>query len=268
MSVVLFEVRDHAAIVTLNRPEARNAMTPEVAVRLAEAWEQVRDSDEIRVAVLTGAGEKAFCSGADLGRLIPLTTGARQPEDDWDEALRKDPRIVGRALLRDFDPEKPVICAVNGHAVAGGMEMLQATDIRVAAQGARLGLQEPKWGLFPAGGSTVRLPRQIPYAIAMEMLLTGGLITAERAYEVGIVNRVVPREQVLPAALEYAQAIADCGPIAVREIRRSVKTCLSLPEREALQQEMKLAGIVFSTRDAVEGPRAFKEKRKPRFEGR
>lgn len=267
LSVVLFEVRDHVALVTINRPEARNAVSPEVAVRLAEAWERVRDDDAVRVAVVTGAGDRAFCAGADLARLIPLISGARKAEDEWDHALARDPGISDRALLREFDTVKPVIAAVNGFAIAGGMEMLQATDIRVAAEDARFGLQEVKWGLFPISGSTVRLPRQIPYGAAMEILLTGDLIDARRAYEVGLVNRVVPKEKVLESALGIADKIVGNGPIAVREIRRSARSNLGLPEKQALRQELEIGRPVFATRDAREGPRAFVEKRKPRFEG-
>lgn len=268
MSVVLFEVRDHVAWITLNRPEARNAVSPEVVVRLAEVWERVRDDDAVRVAVITGAGDRAFCSGADLQLLIPLMTGARQPENQWDHAVMRDRGLSDRALLREFDPVKPVIAAVNGFAIAGGMEMLQATDLRVASENARFGLQEVKWGLFPISGSTVRLPRQVPYAVAMEILLTGELIDAQRAFELGFVNRVVPPEKLLDTANELAQKIASNGPVAVREIRRSVRACSGLPELEALDREREIGAPVFATRDAREGPRAFLERRTPRFEGR
>jgi enoyl-CoA hydratase len=268
VSVVLFERRGPVALITLNRPEARNAVNPELAVRLAGAWEEVKEDPEIRAAVVTGAGDKSFCAGADLARLIPLFTGARAPEDEWDEALRRDPMLSNRALLREFDPEKPIVAAVTGFCIAGGMEMLQATDLRVAAEDAKFGLQEPKWGLFPISGSTVRLPRQIPYAVAMEILLTGELIDADRAYEIGLVNRVVPRGQVLATALGLAQTIAENGPVAVRAIRRSVRACTALPEKDALALERELGMPVFQTEDAREGPRAFKEKRKPRFIGK
>ncbi|HYB12507.1 MAG TPA: crotonase/enoyl-CoA hydratase family protein [Myxococcota bacterium] len=267
MSVVLFERRGSVALITLNRPEARNAVNPELAVRLAGAWEEVKGDPEIRAAVVTGAGDKSFCAGADLARLIPLFTGARAPEDEWDEALRKDPSISERALLREFDPEKPIIAAVTGFCIAGGMELLQATDVRVAAEDSKFGLQEPKWGLFPISGSTVRLPRQIPYAVAMEILLTGDLIDAARAYDIGLVNRVVPRGEVLKTALAIAQSVAENGPIAVRAIRRSVRATLGLPEKDALALEREFGMPVFQTDDAREGPRAFKEKRKPRFTG-
>jgi enoyl-CoA hydratase len=268
VSVVLFERRGSVALITLNRPEARNAVNPELAVHLARAWEEVKQDPQIRAAVVTGAGDKSFCAGADLARLIPLFTGARTPEDEWDEAVRKDPGIPGRALLREFDPEKPVVAAVTGFCIAGGMEMLQATDLRVAAQDSKFGLQEPKWGLFPMSGSTVRLPRQIPYAVAMEILLTGELFDARRAYEIGLVNRVVPRDEVLPTALGIAQAMAENGPVAVRAIRRSARACMGLPEKDALALERELGMAVFQTEDAREGPRAFKEKRKPKFVGK
>ncbi len=265
---MLFERRGHVALVTLNRPEARNALSPELAVRLARAWTEVRDDDAIRVAVVTGAGGKAFCAGADLGRLIPLSTGAREPEDEWDHAIRKDPRLTDTALLRGFDTVKPVIAAVDGFAIAGGMEMMLGTDLRVASEDARFGLQEVKWGLYPAGGSTARLPRQIPWAMAMEILLTGGLIDARRALELGLVNRVVPKAEVLSTALALAETIAENGPVAVREIRRGARACIGLPEEQALATEARIALGVFRTQDAREGPRAFMEKRKPRFEGR
>jgi enoyl-CoA hydratase len=258
----------HVAIVTLNRPEARNALNPEMVVRLAAAWRTVRDDPDIRVAVVTGAGDKAFCSGADLGRLIPLVSGSREPQDEWDRQIVEDREILGTALLRTFDAVKPVIAAINGHAIAGGMELAQGTDLRVASDAARLGVQEVKWAIFPGGGSTVRLPRQVPYARAMELLLTGDLVSADEALTWGFLNRVTPQAEVMPAALELAQRIADNGPIAVQAIRRSARACLGRPEDEAMLIESKLSAPVFRSEDAREGPRAFMEKRKPVFHGR
>lgn len=268
MSALTYEKDGHIAIVTINRPEARNAMSPEVIVRLDEAWKSVHDDDEVRVAIITGSGDKAFCSGADLGKLIPLFTGARKPEDEWDEKILGDPMMSNRSLLRNYDTVKPVIAAVNGFAIAGGMEMLQGTDIRVASETAKFGLQEVKWAIFPVAGSTVRLPRQIPYSSAMELLLTGNLIDADRALRLGLVNHVVPQDQVMAKAMELAKAIAQNGPIAVREIRRSVRECIGMPEIPALELEQQIGMPVFATRDAREGPKAFMEKRKPQFEGR
>ncbi len=265
MPLVDYETRGHIAVITLNRPDARNAINPEVAVRLADAWEQVRSDDEVRVAVLTGRGS-AFCAGADLGQLIPLVSGARKPENEWDERVLADPGITSRALLRNFDPQTPVIAAINGHAIAGGMEITQGTDIRVSVPEARFGVQEVKWAIFPAGGSTVRLPVQIPYARAMELLLTGDLISAEQALEMGFLNYVT--EDTLGKAMEIAEKIAANGPLAVKAIRRSVKECLGLPEQEALKLESRISAPVFQTEDAREGPKAFMEKRQPVYRGR
>ena len=265
MAVVEFELDGHVAVVTLNRPEARNAISPEVGVRLAEAWQEVKDNDAVRVAVLTGTGS-SFCAGADLGQLIPLISGARKPENEWDERVLAEPGITARGLLRNFDPEKPVIAAINGHAIAGGMEMVQGTDIRISAPEAKFGVQEVKWAIFPAGGSTVRLPAQLPFAKAMELMLTGDLVTADEALSLGFLNYVT--DDPMAKAMEIAGKIAANGPLAVRAIRRSARACLGLPEREGLQLESEISGPVFLTEDAREGPRAFMEKRKPQYHGR
>lgn len=268
MAAVEYERTGHVAVVTLNRPEARNALSPEVMVRLAEAWDEIAADDEVRVAIVTGTGDRAFCSGADLARLVPLMSGARQPEDDFDRRVLDDPSLADRASLRVTDLDKPVIAAVNGAAIAGGMELLQGTDLRIAAEHATFGVQEVKWGLFPMGGSTVRLPAQVPYAVAMELLLTGQLIDAGRAYELGFVNRVVPAGEVMAETVRLAEVIAANGPIAVRAIKASAKACLGRPEREAMRTELQHGRPVFATEDAREGPRAFLEKRPPAFRGR
>ena len=265
MALVEFELDGNIAVVTLNRPEARNAINPEVGVRLAEAWQEVKDNDRVRVAVLTGRGS-AFCAGADLGQLIPLISGARKPENEWDERVLAEPGITARGLLRNFDPEKPVIAAINGHAIAGGMEMVQGTDIRISVPEAKFGVQEVKWAIFPAGGSTVRLPAQLPFAKAMELMLTGDLVTADEALSLGFLNYVT--DDPMAKAMEIAGKIAANGPLAVRAIRRSARACLGLPEREGLQLESEISGPVFLTEDAREGPRAFMEKRKPQYHGR
>jgi enoyl-CoA hydratase len=180
----------------------------------------------------------------------------------------KEPGITSRALLRNFDTEKPVIAAINGHAIAGGMEMVQGTDIRVSCPEAKFGVQEVKWAIFPAGGSTVRLPVQLPFAKAMELLLTGDLISAEEAKDIGFLNYVVPADQVMAKAMEIAEKIAANGPIAVKAIRKSARACLGVPEREALKIESEISGPVFQTEDAKEGPAAFMQKRKPAYKGR
>jgi enoyl-CoA hydratase len=264
---IRYEKHGAIARVTFDRPDVRNALDPEAIVRLAEAWRDFAADRELRVAIITGAGDDSFCSGADLARLIPLFTGGRQVEDEWDRRLFDDPSQMQVALIRDFELYKPVVAAVNGHCIAGGMEILQATDIRVAASTATFGLQEAKWGLFPASGSSVRLARQIPYSLAMEILLTGERITAEEAWRIGLVNRVVPPGQVQDEAERYARLLADAGPLAVRKIKESVLKTWGKPLPEALAIESNLAMEVFASRDAREGPRAFKEKRKPNFRG-
>jgi len=268
MAVVDFVVRDFIATITINRPEARNAMSPEVMVRLDDAWREVRDSAAIRAAILTGTGSQAFCAGADLGLTAPLVTGGRQPENEWDTRFLKLIRGSEGLFLISRDTVKPVIAAINGHAIAGGMELVMGTDIRVAVPGAKFGLQEVKWALFPAGASTVRLPRQMPRAKAIELLLTGDLIEAEEALRLGFLNYVVPPEQLLDRCREIAGKIVANGPIAVSRIRRSVIECDGHPEAEALAIEKAHAAAVVATEEAVEGPRAFMEKRKPIFKGR
>jgi len=268
MTVVNFEVENSVAVITINRPESMNAMSPEVMVRLDDAWHEVRETDSIRVAILTGTGEKAFCAGADLALTAPLVTGARQPQDEWDERFLQLMSRQEGLYLMTRDTRKPVIAAINGHAIAGGLELVMGTDIRVAAEQAKFGLQEVKWGLFPAGASTVRLPAQIPYAKAMELLLTGDLITASEAHAYGLMNHVVEGAQVMSKAREIATKIAENGPVAVRSIRRSVRECFGRPEVESLPIEAGLAAVVTATEDAVEGPKAFMERRKPVFKGR
>lgn len=265
MPVVDYAVDGHIATVTLNREEARNAVNPEVAVRLADAWHAVRDDDNVRVAILTGTGS-AFCAGADLGQLIPLISGAREAENEYDERVLAQPDIFECAFLRSFDPVKPVIAACNGHAIAGGMEMTQGTDIRVAVPAARFGVQEVKWAIFPAGGSTVRLPHQLPHAKAMELLLTGDLITADEALALGFLNYVTA--DPMAKARELADKIAANGPIAVQAIRKSARACLGMEELAALKLESEISAPVFKTEDAQEGPRAFMEKRSPVYKGR
>lgn len=265
---LIFEKKDGIAYLTLNRPEARNALDPETVVELMAAWEEYRDDDGLRCAILTGAGDKVFCAGADLGRLIPLFTGARKPETEADRKVAADPLATGKALLREFELYKPVIAAVNGHAIAGGMEVLYSTDIRIASEEARFGLQEVKWSIFPMTGSSVKLPRQIPYARAMELLLTGELMDAQEAFRLGFVNRVVPKDQVLPEAERFARIIAENGPLAVTALKKAVLTNIGLTLQEGLAREVEIALPVFMSEDAREGPRAFKEKRKPVFQGK
>ena len=266
MAAIEFEYSDHIATVTINRPEARNAMNPEVFVRLYDAFREVESNNDIRVAIITGTGDKAFCAGADLGRLIPLMNGVRQPEDEWDNRWVNEVNKQGTYLM-GRDTVKPVIAAINGHAIAGGMELVQGTDIRISVPEAKFGVQEVKWALFPAGGSTVRLPRQIPYAKAMELLLTGDLITAEEALKCGFLNYVVGPAELMNKAMQIAEKLAANGPLAVQAIRKSAREVWGRPEEEALKLESTYSAPVFQTEDAIEGPKAFMEKRLPVYKG-
>jgi len=172
------------------------------------------------------------------------------------------------AVLREGDIWKPIIAAVNGICSSGGLEMLQGTDIRIAAEHATFSIAEPKRGLFPGGGSTVRLPRQIPFVRAMEILFTCDFISAQQAYEIGLINRVVPKEQLMPTAMAIAERICENAPLAIQAVKRSVRQCMNLTMDEALKLELQIAAEVFMTEDAKEGPLAFAEKRKPIWKGR
>lgn len=264
---LLVDVRDGIAVLIMNRPDKRNALSPEMLVRLARAWRQVRDEDSIRVAVLTGTGDKAFCAGADLGRLITLMTRQRGPEDEWDEALLSDKAAFADGLLRGFVLDKPVVSAIQGDALAGGTELVLATDLRVAAEGVTVGLTEVARGLIPGGGGVSRLPRQVPRAKAMEILLLGQPMPVAEAWRIGLVNEVLAREQVLDRALELAGRIAGNGPLAVRAVKEAVRRSEGTSLEEALRIESEVGVPVFTSKDAIEGPLAFMEKRPPEFTG-
>ncbi len=249
-------------IVTMNRPEARNAFSLPMLVGLADAWAEIDGDDEVRCAILTGAAG-TFCAGADLKAM----GGSQQPAA-YRERMEADPDLHWKALLRHHHVKKPLIAAVEGYAVAGGTEILQATDIRVAGESATFGVFEARRGLFPLGGSTVRLTRQIPYTVAMEILLTGRSVSAQEAHRIGLVGRLVPDGQALDEAKRIAALIGENGPLAVEAIKRSVRETEGLPEDEALKIELEIGWPVFGTEDAKEGPRAFAEKRPPAFRRR
>jgi enoyl-CoA hydratase len=253
----LVERRGHVLIVTMNRPTARNALSGPMMELMRQAWDTVDSDPEIRVCVLTGAGG-AFCAGADLKAMTSSHPGDRFQGGDLDVSVI-EPLLKGRRLT------KPLIAAVEGPAVAGGTEILQACDIRVAGASARFGVSEARWGLFPLGGSAVRLPRQIPYTVAADLLLTGRHITAAEALSIGLIGHVVPDGQALEAALEIAAAIAANGPVAVRAILRVIRETEGMAENEAFTLEAKVGMAVFASEDAKEGPRAFAEKRRPQF---
>ena len=267
----------HVLTVTLNRPDKLNAFTPDMMRGLAEAWHELNENDDLRVAILTGAGGN-FCAGADLKAMTQSHPGDSFVDDGEpggngqvaasEPAGEQDPPGVMRGLLRGYRLKKPLIAAVEGVAIAGGTEILQATDIRVAAESARFGVSEVKWGLFPLGGSTVRLRRQIPYTLAADILLTGRHLRAAEAKEVGLVGYVVPDGSALDKARELAELVASNGPLAVQGVLRSLRETEGLPEDEALEIEYAIGTKVFQTEDAKRGPKAFMEKRTPEFLGR
>jgi len=265
---LLFEKRGHVALITLNRPHVRNAISPELGCRLADAFTEFGEDANLRVAIVTGAGDEAFCSGGDLALSMPLLTGARQPQDDWDRRFAASGEITDRGVMRNFEIAKPVIAAINGFCMAGGMELMLGTDIRLAVPEATFGLPEVRRALIPFGGSMVRLPRQISYANAMEILLVGDRIDAERALQIGLINHIVPRAQLLDRALEMAARIAENGPLAVRAVKETVLASSGLTLHEGYELEDAAKERVLASRDAREGPRAFIEKRPAVYEGR
>jgi enoyl-CoA hydratase len=251
---MLYEKRGHVAVVTINRPEAMNAFTAEMLRAMDAAFQDFNGDPDLWVAILTAAGDKSFSSGMDLKEAIPqLAAGDELGYEDHTK--------------RPFsDVFKPIIAAVNGYCIAGGLEFLQGTDLRIAAEHATFGLGEVRWGIIPTGGSHIRLPRQIPWAVAMELLLTGRPIDARRAYEIGLVNQIVPREALMPTALKLAEMICKNGPLAVRTAKEIAVRALGLESGFVL--EKALGARVLASEDAKEGPRAFAEKRPPRFTGR
>ncbi|GAB16717.1 putative enoyl-CoA hydratase [Gordonia effusa NBRC 100432] len=255
----LVEKRGHTLIVTMNRPQARNALSSEMMNIMEQAWDQVDADPEIRVAILTGAGGY-FCAGADLKSMNQTAPGDKFAEGGWD--LTRLP-----ALLKGRRLTKPLIAAVEGPAIAGGTEILQGTDIRVAAQSAKFGVSEARWGLFPLGGSAVRLVRQIPYTVAADILLTGRHISADEAKEYGLVGYVVPDGTALDKALELADKIAANGPLAVQAILKTIRDTEGMHEEEAFKIDAELGVKVFQSKDAKIGPKAFAQKQTPVFTG-
>ncbi|MCL6669915.1 MULTISPECIES: crotonase/enoyl-CoA hydratase family protein [Streptomyces] len=245
-------------VLTLDRPEAKNALSLPMLVGLYDGWVEADEDDEVRSIVLTGAGG-SFCAGMDLKALA----GKGTRDDRHRDRLKADPDLHWKALLRHHRPRKPVIAAVEGHCVAGGTEILQGTDIRVAGESATFGLYEVRRGLFPIGGSTVRLQRQIPRTHALEMLLTGRPYSAREAAGIGLIGHVVPDGTALDKALEIAEQVNACGPLAVEAIKASVYETAEMTETDGLASELKRGWPIFDTADAREGARAFAEKRPP-----
>lgn len=258
------ERRDHVLVVTIDRPEARNALSLRMGRDLVDAWREYAADPELRVAVLTGSGDRAFCAGADL-KEVGAWYASMTPEERRRQA-ETEPGLGG--ITRNLDPGKPIIAAINGACLAGGLELALACDIRIAVESATFGLPEVRWGLMPGAGGTQRLPRSIPESMAMEMLLTGHPIDAGEALRVGLVSRVVPADELMDQALELADRIAANAPLATRAVRAAARQGRDLPLEEGLGLEQATAEPLRQTEDVQEGLRAFAEKREPKFEGR
>lgn len=262
---VLYEKKGKIAFITISRPEALNAVDVQTNDELREAWRDFRDDPGVWVAVLTGAGPKAFSTGADLKAFIPHQNSLSNIERK--EMLDRELGSFG-AITRNFNCWKPIIAAVNGLCLGGGLEMALACDIRIASENASFGLTEPRWGIIPGGGGTQRLPRLIPLSIALEMLLTTRVIDAWEALRIGLVSKVVPPGQLLAEAVSTADFICSNGPLAVRAVKEAVLRGVNMTLEDGLRFEASLREYVRYTEDAQEGPKAFAEKRRPVFRAR
>jgi E-phenylitaconyl-CoA hydratase len=256
---VLYEVTDRVATITLNRPEALNSLDPESLVELNDAFQRANADAEVRVVILTGTGAKAFCTGSDLKKTMP-------PKESFAELTFGRPKWLYPFAGMEID--KPTICAVNGYALAGGMELALACDIRIASTNAQFGQSEVRVGSIPAAGGTQRLPRTIGRSDAMLMMLTGNSISAEEALRIGLVSRIVPPDDLIALAREIALRIAENAPLAVRAVKRLVGDGMDMPLFAAIQAEQFALGLLRDSEDRLEGRRAFQEKRKPNYQGR
>lgn len=261
MASVLYEQSDRIVTITINRPDAMNAIDPETHSALIEAWSRFRDDEDAWVAILTGAGEKSFSAGADLKKMIPAAFARK--------GGGRGHNVYGLGgITRGLEIWKPIIAAINGHCLAGGLEQALACDLRVAAPHATFGLPEVRWAIMPGAGGTQRLPRAVPLAKAMEMILMAQSLSAEQALQFGLINAVVPLPELMPTARKWAQTICERGPLAVRAAKEAVVRGLTMPLADGLRLEAFLSGTLRGTEDAVEGPKAFAEKRKPNFQAR
>ncbi len=249
-----FEKEGRVAIITINHPEARNAINVETLRQLHDRLVTFRDDPELWVGIITGAGDRAFCSGADIADMLPFL-----------KEKRGKPWEVPTTHWRGMEIYKPLIAAINGLALGGGLEIAIACDIRIASENARFGSPEVNLGLIPGWGATQRLPRIIPWAKAAEILFTGRPIDAQEAYRIGLVNRVVSADKVVSTAKEFAQAMCEVGPLAVRAAKQAMIRGYSLPLEEGLRLESSLFDYLLGTEDFTEGQSAFLQKRKPNF---
>jgi len=262
MSVILLEKNEKIATVTLNRPESYNALNYQTWRELTDAWIDLKNDPEIWTIILTGSGEKAFCAGQDLKEMARLK---KEAEREGHPFVSSMPEATPTKYL---DMPKPVIAAINGFAIGGGLELALACDIRLAADHAQLGLREVTQSLMPGASGTQRLPRLIPFGLALEMLITGDLISAQEAYRIGLVNKVVPSAELMSTAQALAHRINENGPLAVRAVKEAAYKGVQMPLNEGMRFETLLLSKLRESEDAWEVPRAFAEKRKPIYKGR
>jgi len=254
---IKYEKEGHIAFFTIDRPEARNAVNLEVKRKLAETMADFRDDPNLWVGIITGTGEKAFCAGADIKETLP-----------WEKEHRDQPWASPATPLRGLELWKPLIAAINGVALGGGMEIVLACDIRIAAENARMGTPEVGLGIIPGWGGTQRLPRMIPWCKAAEIVIMGTPIDAQEAYRIGLVNKVVPLDQLMATAKEWAEIICQKGPLAVRAAKEAMIRGTSMPLEDGLRLEKSLFSNLLVTEDFIEGTAAFVEKRKPDYKAK
>lgn len=257
---ILYEKRGKVAYITINRPEARNAIDLQTAQELSNAWKDFRDDDNLWIAVITGSGDKSFSAGADLKSFIPMLTGQSQNQEQ-----ASDGGFGG--ITQGFECWKPMIAAINGHCFAGGFEIMLACDLRISSENAIFGQTEVRWGIIPGAGGTQRLPRSIPLVKAMEIILMGETFTAEEAYRIGLINKVVPQSELMNEVERWVGILLERGPLALRAAKQAILQGLSLPLDDGMKLEQQLFAGLLLTEDAREGPLAFAQKRKPNFTG-
>jgi len=264
---ITFQVENKIARVGLNRPDALNALDITMLRQLSEAWDEIAESDGIRVAVLHSDLPDIFCSGMDLKAVIPVMTHARPPESDDEHWLTKNPDRAFTAMLRGRTWDKPIVSAVHGLCLTGGFEMVMGTDLRIASEDAEFWMREASFGIMPTGGSNVYLPREIPLAAAKEILLMAERVPARRLCDWGFINRLVAKDRLMDAAMEMAERVAGNGPLAVSGILKCIRETMHTDIETAMNKELEIGMPIFVSSDAREGVKAFKEKRKADFQG-
>jgi enoyl-CoA hydratase/carnithine racemase len=253
---IIYEMKGPVAVLTINREKALNALNAATSREMQTAWEDFRDDNSLRVAILTGVGEKSFSTGMDL---VATAAGENQFEGR--------PAPFG-GFTKRLPIYKPIIAAINGYCLAGGMELALTCDIRICTPDARFGLPEVRWAIMPGAGGTQRMPRAIPQAWANYLILTADQMDAETALRIGLISHIVPKEELMDRAMQIANTICERGPLAVRTAKEAILRGMDMPLEHGLAYEDVLLGRLMATEDAKEGPRAFAEKRKPEYKGR